>query len=60
MIFETSEAARQFVEELERKVGGEISDGYKVSKKINDQIITNSNEVATTDEIFSYHEVALE
>ncbi|KAF3631452.1 Protein OSCA1 [Capsicum annuum] len=51
---------KQFTEELGKEVGGESFDGYEVSKEINGQIISNSNEVADTDEISSYHRVVLE
>ncbi|MCD7463522.1 hypothetical protein HAX54_050780 [Datura stramonium] len=48
MIFESFEADKQPIEELKR----ESSSGSKASREIDNQIITDSNEEANTNEIF--------
>nr|XP_009781899.1 PREDICTED: translocase of chloroplast 159, chloroplastic isoform X2 [Nicotiana sylvestris] len=54
MIFGSSEAARQFIEELERESGGDSYTGAEAShdhsQEIDGQIVTDSDEEADTDE----------
>ncbi|XP_049408463.1 translocase of chloroplast 159, chloroplastic isoform X1 [Solanum stenotomum] len=50
MIFGSSEAAKQFMEELERESGGGSYAGAEVSQDIDGQIVTDSDEEADTDE----------
>lgn len=50
MIFGSSEAAKQFMEELERESGGGSYAGAEASQDIDGQIVTDSDEEADTDE----------
>ncbi|CAN4091441.1 unnamed protein product [Withania somnifera] len=50
MIFGSSEAAKQFIEELERESGGGSYAGAEASQEIDGQIVTDSDEEADTDE----------
>ncbi|PHT38667.1 Translocase of chloroplast, chloroplastic [Capsicum baccatum] len=50
MIFGSSEAAKQFIEELERESGGVSYAGAESSQEMDGQIVTDSDEEADTDE----------
>ncbi|KAK4355682.1 hypothetical protein RND71_024653 [Anisodus tanguticus] len=50
MVFGSSEASRQFMEELERESGGGSYAGAEASQEMDGQIVTDSDEEVDTDE----------
>ncbi|KAH0708312.1 hypothetical protein KY284_009739 [Solanum tuberosum] len=58
--FEISKADKHIIEELERKSDGVSYYGVEASQEINDNIITESDEEANTNEISQYYGVASE
>ncbi|XP_060178753.1 translocase of chloroplast 159, chloroplastic [Lycium barbarum] len=50
MVFGSSEAARKFIEELERESGGGSFAGAEASQEMDGQIVTDSEEEVDTDE----------